>query len=145
MSVCVWTTTLQLSISSSIVISHRASPLCSAIPRSSLGWTTCHFSLQRFSHFFKAKGLGGGWWTEPRLASSLSLPPPHFLFPPSYLCQITWLLAQLGWFCHPAGQWRFPRFYVVFLVFFLISLSHPVSRRRANKMENTPATRHVRQ
>lgn len=70
---CVWTIVLQLSISFSMVISHRASPpLCSAIHRSSLGWTLCHFSLQRFSLCFLKAKEGGGWWTKPRSISTSS-------------------------------------------------------------------------
>lgn len=141
--VCVWTIALQLSISFSMVISHRASPpLCSAIHCSSLGWTLCHFSLQRFSLcFLKAKGglankasLDLHFFSAPRLLLSPALPPvlPSLL---SFLCRITSLLARLGWLYRPAGQWRFSYLSVFFpSVFFC-------PRGVAIKRETTPATR----
>lgn len=92
MCVCVSYNTAALHILQHAVISHRAcpllsSPLCAAIHRSSLGWTRCHFSLQRFSRcFLKLKGVGEqSPARDPFLYllcffSPLSLPP---FLPPS--------------------------------------------------------------
>lgn len=121
--VCVWTT-LQLSISSSMVISHRASPLCSAIPRSSSGWTVCHFSLQRFSHFFKAQR---GVAEQSLVWLPLFLYPlrTFFFLPPS---SVKSLGSSPSWADSTIlqGSEGFP-------VSLFFSFSHPVPRRCANK------------
>ena len=139
---CVWTITLQLSISFSMVISHRASPpLDSAIHRSSLGWTPCHFSLQRFSlGFLKAKrGVG---------EQSLAWPPP----PPPLLLPLNSLFSLFFFSLSPSsvkslrssptwadstilqGSEGFSYFSVLFCFFsFLPSFSRLVPGRHGNK------------
>lgn len=123
---------LPLSVSLSMIISHRASPLvhCSAVHRSSLGWTPCHFSLQCFSlGILMAKR---GWRTKPCLASSPPL--PLHLFLPSILFLFPSPVKSFGSSPTSAectvlqGSEGFPRIFFV-VVSLLVFSSAPVPRR----------------
>lgn len=134
-----WTLPLKLSVSFSSVISHRASPaLRSPIHHSSLEWTPCHSSLQRFSLcFLEAKG---GFVNKALLGLLFfSTPPPPFLF----FFFSTLLLLSNHFAPRPLGL-SLPscRALKVFLFFHFFSrLSRPVPWRPGNKKENSTSNK----
>ncbi len=140
--VCVWTIILQLSISFSMVISHRASPLlCSSllcyspliIRMDSVSLLTSALLL---SAFLRQKGVGEQSLARPPLLlyslGFLSLPTP---LPPSLLfhfpSSVKSLRSSPSWAdCTVLqGSEGFP-------IFLFFSLSRPVPRRRRNKKGN---------